>query len=128
MATVKVLGVTDEVTSCECCGKRNLKRTVALDLNGETVHYGVDCAARALNVAGTFSAKTAEKFVAAARQTLADRDAFEAAKVEAQDRAAATGQEMVVVKDRNGFSIQRAAAYYSRAVRNGSVRFTAAAA
>jgi hypothetical protein len=36
------------VTTCECCGKSNLKLTVILT-NGETeVRYGRDCAARVL--------------------------------------------------------------------------------
>lgn len=44
---VKVLAITDEVTTCELCGKANLKCTVALDLTGEgsePVFYGRDCA------------------------------------------------------------------------------------
>lgn len=44
---VKVLGISDEVTTCELCGKANLKCTVALDLTGEgsePVYYGRDCA------------------------------------------------------------------------------------
>lgn len=44
---VKVLGISDEITTCELCGKQNLKCTVALDLTGDgsdPVHYGRDCA------------------------------------------------------------------------------------
>jgi hypothetical protein len=43
---VKVLGVTDEVTTCELCGKSKLKCTVVIDLGdgSEPVHYGRDCA------------------------------------------------------------------------------------
>lgn len=44
---VKVLAITDEVTTCQLCGKANLKCTVALDLTGEgsePVFYGRDCA------------------------------------------------------------------------------------
>lgn len=46
----KMLGVSDDVTTCECCGKRNLKRTVTLEFVGENteVHYGTTCAAKAL--------------------------------------------------------------------------------
>lgn len=46
------LGTTDEVTTCDCCGKTNLKNTVAIrDLDeGEVLHFGVTCAARALKV------------------------------------------------------------------------------
>lgn len=46
---MKFLGVTDEQTTCDLCGKTNLKRTVALETaDGSIVHYGCDCAARAL--------------------------------------------------------------------------------
>jgi len=46
---VRFVGVTDEVTTCECCGKRNLKRTVAISFDGgDPVYYGTDCAARTL--------------------------------------------------------------------------------
>lgn len=46
---MKVLGINDDVTTCEACGKCNLKKTVVLqtaDLG--IVHYGSDCAARAI--------------------------------------------------------------------------------
>jgi hypothetical protein len=46
---VKYLGNTDDVTTCECCGRADLKSTVALSFNdGEPVFFGVVCAARAL--------------------------------------------------------------------------------
>lgn len=44
---MKVLGTTDEVTTCELCGRADLKFTVALESSGGIVHYGRDCAARA---------------------------------------------------------------------------------
>lgn len=40
------VGITDEVTVCDCCGKSNLKSTVVFDVAGEIVHYGSTCAAR----------------------------------------------------------------------------------
>lgn len=44
---IKILGITDAITTCDCCGKSNLKRTVGLELeDGEQVHYGVNCAAK----------------------------------------------------------------------------------
>ena len=52
----KILGITDDVTTCDCCGKTNLKKTVVLDNGSETVFYGVDCAATALR--GTKKAKS----------------------------------------------------------------------
>lgn len=48
MATLKILGINDEVTVCECCGRTNLKKTVALDDGSQVVRYGTECAARAL--------------------------------------------------------------------------------
>ncbi len=45
---MKLLGVTDERTTCDCCGKTHLKRTVALGTETGIVYYGVNCAARAL--------------------------------------------------------------------------------
>ena len=49
--SVKFLGTSDEVLQCECCGKKNLKSTVALSIDdGEAVYYGVTCAARTLKL------------------------------------------------------------------------------
>lgn len=51
-----IKGITDDVTTCECCGRRGLRRTVALmplaadgAEDGEVTYYGTSCAARALN-------------------------------------------------------------------------------
>jgi hypothetical protein len=45
MATA--LGTDDSVTTCDCCGKTNLKSTVIIQLDsGEIVHYGSVCACR----------------------------------------------------------------------------------
>lgn len=41
---MKVLGITDSVNVCDCCGKKDLARTVAIDLDGEVVYYGTSCA------------------------------------------------------------------------------------
>lgn len=44
-----LLGIVDDVTTCDCCGKTRLARTVAMEKeDGEVVHYGTTCAARAL--------------------------------------------------------------------------------
>lgn len=43
----RILGISDEVTTCDHCGKENLRRTVALDFGGETSFYGTTCAAKA---------------------------------------------------------------------------------
>ena len=45
MATA--LFVDDSVTTCDCCGRVNLKSTVCLRLDDDSiVHYGRTCAAR----------------------------------------------------------------------------------
>jgi hypothetical protein len=50
----RVLGTSDDVTTCELCGRAELKSTVALQpldpdggADGEAVYFGSDCAARA---------------------------------------------------------------------------------
>ncbi len=54
MTRFSLLGIDDEVTTCECCGRSNLKCTVVLavlDADGNAegeVRYGRDCGARAL--------------------------------------------------------------------------------
>lgn len=43
----RALGTDDSITTCDCCGKANLKFTVAMELDdGEVVHYGSTCAGR----------------------------------------------------------------------------------
>jgi hypothetical protein len=50
-AAMKILGINDEVTTCSCCGKDNLKKTVILeDDAGREVRYGTECAANALRL------------------------------------------------------------------------------
>lgn len=67
----RVLGINDDVCTCECCGKHNLKCTVALSVldvdgndSGEIVRYGRDCAALAM--LGRKSAANARKIEAIA--------------------------------------------------------------
>lgn len=44
----RVLGTDDSVSTCDCCGRSDLKSTVALeDETGDVMHFGVVCAARA---------------------------------------------------------------------------------
>jgi len=45
----QILGINDDVTTCECCGRTDLKCTVVLDFDGEITHYGRQCAANALS-------------------------------------------------------------------------------
>lgn len=50
-SNLTLVGVTDEVTQCSCCGKSNLKRTAVLqDEWGQFSFYGTTCAYKALNI------------------------------------------------------------------------------
>ena len=49
MKAIKTLGTSNEVTTCECCGKAGLALTVVLEINGAVTHYGRDCAGAAIN-------------------------------------------------------------------------------
>lgn len=54
---VRYYGITDDVTTCEHCGRTGLKHTVMLEIldadgNGDGImHYGSDCAAKMLGTA-----------------------------------------------------------------------------
>ncbi|WP_060905255.1 hypothetical protein [Streptomyces scabiei] len=54
-AAFKIMGTTGDVTSCEHCNRRGLRKTVALQpldadgvADGEVTYYGTGCAATAL--------------------------------------------------------------------------------
>lgn len=72
-ATIKVLGVTDERTECECCGRSGLKRTVALSISDDSdtrvAYYGTDCAHRSLGVSKKVVAEALEASELAAKLT-----------------------------------------------------------
>lgn len=40
----KILGFTEEITVCDCCGKADLKGTYAIDWEGTIAYYGSVCA------------------------------------------------------------------------------------
>ena len=45
----RCLGTDDSVNACDCCGRVDLKATVAFETeSGEVVYFGVVCAARAM--------------------------------------------------------------------------------
>lgn len=47
MPTYKTLAIVDDVHNCDCCGKANLKTTVAMERDdGEVFHFGSVCATR----------------------------------------------------------------------------------
>ena len=47
MRTYKTLAIVDDVHTCDCCGKSNLKSTIAMQRDdGEVLHFGSVCATR----------------------------------------------------------------------------------
>jgi hypothetical protein len=47
----RILGSTNDVTTCECCGRTDLKKTVALDdYEGNIIYLGETCAAKAMEM------------------------------------------------------------------------------
>ncbi len=48
---MKLVGITDEITTCDCCGKTNLKKTFAvMDDDGNVNYYGSECYARLMGI------------------------------------------------------------------------------
>jgi recombinational DNA repair protein (RecF pathway) len=41
---IKILGFTDSVNECDCCGKTGIKGTFAVSIEGNEFHYGSTCA------------------------------------------------------------------------------------
>jgi hypothetical protein len=78
---VKFMGTTDDVTTCDCCGRSNLKSTVALSIDeADPVYFGVACAAHALK-------RTAKEVRAESRKADDEKAAAVAAVKAAASRA-----------------------------------------
>jgi len=43
-ANIKIIGFTDKVNECDCCGKTGLKGTYCISIEGNELYYGVSCA------------------------------------------------------------------------------------
>lgn len=91
----RVLGTTDDVTTCELCGRDELKGTIrlgVLDADGNvegTVYYGASCGAKAAG----WTTKDVRKAA-----TAADRAAAEAARAERAAKAEADYQASVLLR------------------------------
>lgn len=83
MTTYRVIGTTEEVNHCECCGRQDLKRTVALLDNetGDITYFGTTCAA---NAAGWTVNETTARIRAAEAEA---RAAEQARQAEAREEA-----------------------------------------
>jgi hypothetical protein len=65
---IKVIGISMNVTTCECCGKEDLSKTVKIqDLeSGIVMHFGTTCAAKANKYDNAVAAAKAEKEIKSA--------------------------------------------------------------
>lgn len=81
----RIEGTTDEVTSCDCCGRTRLKHTVALlDTDTDQVRYmGTTCAAIAMKMQ-TDEVRRQAKQADNTRHKEAERQRTERAKERAQ--------------------------------------------
>lgn len=83
MSRFSLIRITDSITTCDCCGKDDLKCTMELqNAEGWSVFYGRDCGARALG--WKVSADRAEKLVAGTARVdaVALSDAWRASKAD----------------------------------------------
>jgi len=65
-------GISDDVDYCQLCGKAPLKRTVALDIDGDIVYYGTTCASMVLGMDKKYPGSKAEKLVTDYKQKVID--------------------------------------------------------
>jgi hypothetical protein len=42
----KIIGFTDSVNDCDCCGRSELKGTYCVSIDGNEFYYGVTCASK----------------------------------------------------------------------------------
>ncbi len=104
--TYRLLGISDDVTVCECCGKADLKCTMALASDdGGLVRFGRDCGARALG--WSVAADRAEKLVRGTAKiagSLADAlwGAWHTSGVEMGAQATVDGVQFEVSRFRRG--------------------------
>lgn len=42
----KIIGFTDKINNCDCCGRNELKGTYCVTINGDEFYYGSTCAVK----------------------------------------------------------------------------------
>jgi len=86
MSNFRILGINDDVTVCECCGKKNLKCTVVLTDGEHEMAYGRDCAAKALRPVVRNGQIVGSSLTALKVQRWAEEAKYEAEKAQRQGR------------------------------------------
>lgn len=102
----KILGITDERNTCECCGKQRLKRTVAIDFDGDVRYYGTTCAAKALKFPDPerFTSRNAEALLTAFERREKSRQEYATAVESAKAQAIKYGQPVSLVRKNGRYS------------------------
>ena len=57
----KIIGFTDKVNECDCCGKTELKGTYCISIDGNEFYYGSTCASNTINVSSDEIKKEVKK-------------------------------------------------------------------
>lgn len=70
---MKIIGLSDTFTTCDCCGRKKLKKTIVLDDNGAILYYGTSCAAMAIYGYKESSVNTKVRNQATDAQFIAER-------------------------------------------------------
>lgn len=111
----KILGITDERTTCECCGKANLKRTVAIEFNSDIRYYGTTCAAKALNFPNPakYTSRNAELLVTDYGKRITAQERKAKALQSAQYQANKYNQEVSILRKDGRYSIMLSSHYIS---------------
>ena len=96
----KILAITDERTTCECCGKSGLKRTVVIEFSSEIRFYGTTCAAKALNFPNPerYTSRNAEKLVTDYGKRITAQERRAAALTSAQKQANYYNQDVSILR------------------------------
>ncbi len=63
----KIIGYTDSVQECECCGKTELKGTYCLEIDGVELYYGSTCAFKVHGVSNDEKKEAVNAFKKAAK-------------------------------------------------------------
>ena len=111
MVTIK--GIVDYKNECDCCGKTNLKRTVAFQ-NGDAdiLYYGTSCFANYvrttehINIPGSYTTKNAEQLVEKYNRIQKIKIDFEEAKQSAIKMCLETKEDVSVFRSENRFYLR----------------------
>jgi hypothetical protein len=58
---IKIIGFTDKVTDCDCCGKTGLKGTYCISIDGNEFYYGSTCATKNTGITSEIIKKKVKK-------------------------------------------------------------------